>query len=213
VLAVLLVCAVVILRKSRIHRAALAGPVMLFLFLITPKVLFTSSAADSRYVIPAFVLLLVSIEPRWERPQKTAVAIALLAMGIRTASIAANWTAIDQRSRQVLQMGSVLPVDARVYVEQHEAEEIPKQDRGFVHVIQFWTISREAYLSSLFALPGQQPLVFRQPLCQTHDLVECFKGYNYVWTNNPPESTRQLLLRVATPAAHWENVTLWRLRL
>jgi hypothetical protein len=211
VLVVLIAGALVIARNSRFHQPAFAVPVMFVLFLVTPKVLFTSSAADARYVLPAFVLLVVSVETQWGRPQKAAFAIILLAMGMRTAGIATAWVAIDQRSRQLLQIGSVLPADARVYVVQPASTDIPKQDRGFVHTIEFWTVSRGASLSSLFAISGQQPLVLRQPVCLGSDWTKCLVDYDYVWTNAPSPSIRQDLLSMATPAASWEGVTLWRL--
>jgi len=85
-----------------------------------------------------------------------------------------------------------------------------KLDRGFIHVIEFWTISRGADISSLFALPGQQPLVRREPLCDDPEWTKCLASYDYVWTYDPPASVRQDIIRLANPAATWEKVTLWR---
>jgi hypothetical protein len=214
VLTILVVCGLVIAKRSKVHPVANAALVMAVLFLVTPKGVLTASAVDARYVVPAVVLALLSIETCWGRSQKAALAIAVLVMGIRTASIAANWLVIDQRSRQVLQMGSVLSQGARVYVIQPPVgpEISRKLDRGFVHVIEFWTVSHRAYLSSLFAIAGQQPLVFRKPVCPGPDWVQCLSAYDYVWAYDPPPATKQELVRVAAPAAAWENVTLWRLR-
>lgn len=211
VIAGLALCAVPLLKGSKIHRTALVGLVFFALYLITPNQLLTYSAADARYVVPAWVLLVVSVEPSPGRWRKAALALALILMLVRTGSIDWNWRAIDRRNEQVLAMGSVLPEGARVYALPLP-ENTPKPDRGFFHIIQLWTVSREADIPSLFALPGQQPLVFRQPPCVGPEWAKCFAHYNYVWAYDPPEPIRQDLLRVATPAATWEKITLWQVR-
>jgi hypothetical protein len=206
----LLLCAWAMLRGSKVHSAAVISLVLFALFLITPKTLFTSTSADARYVIPGYLLLVLSIELRWGRRQKAALAAALLAMAIRTGSIAINWITISHHSEQVLAMGTVLPEGARIYTLRPMASLSTKLDRGFIHVIEFWTISRGADISSLFALPGQQPLVRREPLCDDPEWTKCLASYDFVWTYDPPASVRQDIIRLANPAATWEKVTLWR---
>ena len=210
IIAVLIVCAVVILRGCKVHSIAVVSLVLLLLFLITPKTLFTSTSADSRYVIPCYLMLVLSIEPRWGRWQKAALAVALAAMLVRTGSITSNWLTINHRNQQVLAMGDGLPAGAHIYALQPVSSISAKLDRGFVHVIEFWTISHGADISTLFALPGQQPLVFRQTPCDVSELDKCLDSYDFVWTYDPPASARQIILRHAVPATTWENVTLWR---
>jgi hypothetical protein len=207
---VLLLCAWAMLKGSKVHSIAVAGLVLFVLFLITPMVLFGLYPADVRYVIPAYMLLILSIEPRWGRWQKVALVVALTAMVIRTGSITANWLTISHRSEQVLAMGEVLPTGARIYALQPNFDASTKLDRGFFHVIEFWTISHDADISTLFATRGQQLLVRRQPLCNDLEETKCLASYDYVWTYDPPASSRQEILRIATPAATWEKVTLWR---
>jgi hypothetical protein len=178
--------------------------------LITPEELFTASAVDARYVVPGWLILVLSIEPRWGRWQKAAIALALATMVMHTANITTNWLVISRRSEQVLAMGRVLPVGARIYAVQAAENVSTKLDRGFIHIIQFWTLSHGAYISSLFATRGQQPLVSRRPPCNRPTAAECLASYDYVWTYNPPTSIHQALFGIATPAAIWENVTLWR---
>jgi hypothetical protein len=132
-------------------------------------------------------------------------------MAIRMGSIATNWLTISRRSEQVLAMGQVLPDGARIYALRPSFETSKKLDRSFFHVIQFWTVSHDADISSFFALRGQQPLVRREPLCDDSDVTKCFAGYDFIWTYDPPALLRQDILRIAVPAATWEKVTLWRL--
>jgi hypothetical protein len=187
-----------------------AGLVLFVLFLVTPLVLFGLYPADVRYVIPAYMLLILSIEPRWGRWQKAALAVALIAMVIRTGSITANWLAVSRRSEQVLAMGQVLPEGARICVLHPSLDVMAKLDRGFIHVIEFWTISHDADISTFFAARGQQLLVRRQPLCDGLVWTKCLASYDYVWTYDPPASLQQNIIGLATPVATWERVTLWR---
>jgi hypothetical protein len=207
---VLLLCAWAMLKGSKVHSVAVAGLVLFVLFLITPLVLFGLYPADVRYVIPAYMLLILSIEPRWGRWQKAALVLALTAMVIRTGSITANWLTISRRSEQVLAMGQVLPEGARIDVLQPTLDVSAKLDRGFIHVIEFWTISHDADISSFFATRGQQLLVRRQPPCNDSEGTKCLVSYDYIWTYDPPASLQQVIRRIATPAATWEKVTLWR---
>jgi hypothetical protein len=209
-ISVLLLCAWAMLKGSKVYSAAVAGLVLFTLFLITPQVLFGLFPADVRYVIPAYLILILSIEPRWGRWQKPALALALTAMVIRTGSITASWLTISRRSEQVLAMGEVLPAGARIYVLERDLRISPKLDRGFFHVIEFWTISHDADISTFFATRGQQLLVRRQPPCDDSELTKCIAGYDYIWTYDPPASLRKVILLNATPVATWENVTLWR---
>ena len=213
---VLLFCALPLLKGSKVHSAAaVTGLVFFILYAATPFALFTASGVDLRYVVPGFLLLVLSIEPRWRSWQKAAITVALAAMVIHTGGITANWLNISHRSEQVLAMGQVLPAGARVYALESENGLSTKRDSGFIHIIEFWTISHNADISTLFALPGQQPLVFRQPPCDGSERAnpawkQCFASYDYVWTNDPPTLLRQEILRIATPVAVWEKVTLWR---
>ena len=50
---VLLVCAIMLFRGSKLHSGAVVSLVLFALLMVTPKVLFTSSGADARYVLPA----------------------------------------------------------------------------------------------------------------------------------------------------------------
>lgn len=212
-IAVLLVCAVALLKGSRIHLVAAAGAALFLLYAITPAGMLTTWDVDTRYVIPGYLLLALSIQPRRGRWQKAAMAAALAVMAIHTASVAANWLTIDRRSEQVLAMGKILPPEARVFAFPQIEETAPtaKLDRGFVHTIMFWALSNGADVSSFFAYPGAQPLVFRDRPCDEYEWEKCIAGYGYAWTCDPPAALRRGLQRIATPAAAWEGVVLWRI--
>ena len=219
---ILLLCFIVMLKGSKVHRTWVVGVVFFALFIISPNDLFTASNVAERYVIPGYLVLFLSIEPQWARRQKLALGIALIALTARTGNISVNWLSINRQSKQVIAMGELLPEGASVFV-------LPTWGAGstmagvpsalpwtrFLNMAQFWTVSRRADVSNLFALPGQQPLVFRQIACHgpyppEQEWSGCLGSFDFVWTIEPAPAYQQALSRIATPAATWETATLWR---
>jgi hypothetical protein len=222
VAATLLLCFIVMLKGSTVHRTWLVGVVFFVLFLISPNELFTASNVAERYVIPCYLMLFLSIEPHWARPQKMAIGIALIALMASIGNITVNWLSINRQSQQIIAMGGLLPEGARVFVlptwgpgsSRAGARSALPEDR-FLNMAQFWTLTRRADVSNLFALPGQQPLVFRQVACHGPYPPEpvwlgCLGNFDFVWTIDPAPAYRQVLSRIAAPAATWEMATLWR---
>jgi hypothetical protein len=219
----LLPCFLVILKGSKVHRAAIIGLIFFLLLFITPEGVLTAKHVAERYVVPGFILLLLSIEPKWGRWNKVALTLALATMTLHTGVIAANWLSFNRDSKRVLAMGQLLPENARVFVLQPtrsayrpsgEHVMVDKQ-RRFVHLIQYWTISRDADLSTLFAIPGQQPLVVRHVHCHnpiTEEMTNpsCFADADFIWAYEPAPAFQQVLSRMATPVAVLDKVTLWR---
>ncbi len=214
---VLLISLLVMLRGARIHSAAVVGLVFWALYFLAPDVMFTSFRADERFIVPGYLLLLLSIEPRWGRWQRAAYGVALIAALIHTGDVLVDWLSINRESEQVLAMDRVLPQKARVFV----LELSFKERHAFAHLIQFWTLSREADVSNFFGLPGQQPLVLkRPPACHgpyppepfnDSEWRSCLTTWDFVYTYDEiPPDFRQLLSNIATPAASAGKVTLWR---
>lgn len=212
-LAVLLACFAVSIGRIKLQKIAIAGCVMYFLFLITPEGLFTGSAVDARYVMPGFLLILLSMKVLESRTHWVVFTIAFLAMLFHTADITWNWINISHREQQVLQMGDILPKDSRVYVlHPPPGRSSAKRDRGFLHVVTLWTITHEAFVSTLFSSPGMQPLVARKPPCDASAWMDCLSDFDYVWTDGIAMDTEQKISQIAAPAAQWESVTLWKIR-
>jgi hypothetical protein len=218
----LLVCFLVILKRSTIHPTWVVGAVFFFLFVVSPNDLFTASNVAERYVIPCYLVLLLSVEPVCNRPQMTAIAIALIALVIRIGDVSVNWLSIDSETKQVIAIGELLPEGASVFVlptwgpgSAHEGAHPAVPEDRFLNMAQFWTVSRRADVSNLFALPGQQPLVFRQIACHgpyppESDWLGCLGKFEFVWTVSPAAAYRQALAHIATPVATLETATLWR---
>jgi hypothetical protein len=213
---------IVMLKGSTVHRTWVVGVVLFLLFIVSPNDLFTASNVAERYVIPGYLISFLSIEPHWGRPKKMAIAIALIAMTAKIGNIAVNWLSINRQSKQIIAMGAFLPDGASVFVlptwgpgsaKAGTRSALP-EDR-FLNVPQFWTLSRRGDVSNLFALPGQQPLTFRQIACHgpyppESEWLGCLKSFDFVLTIDPAPAYRQALARIGTPAATREMVTLWR---
>ena len=212
-----------LLKGGKIHRTAIVGAVFVLMLVFTPEGLLNTSFAAERYAVPFCLVVMLSIEPCWGRLQKCGLGLIVLLMLIRVGNITTNWLEFDRESRQMLAMGDVLPRGARVFALRPIGPATSKptsQPAGlatlsFVHVNQMWTMTHEADVSTLLAQAGQQPLIFRQPLCHTFNTVgmesmECFRGFDFVLTDDPTPPFESGVSSVATPAATWEKMTLWR---
>ena len=215
---VLLLFLLAIFKGCKLHRTAAIGLAFLALFLFSPESLFASHYVAERYAVPCFLFLLLSIEPRWGRWQKAACGLLLIAMLLRIGNIAANWISMSRDSEKILALGQVLPRGASVFVLWPTADAVatpPGRDAGFIHGVQLWAVSRDADVSTLFAFRGMQPLVFRQSYCHSDITaramnLECFPHFDFIWTLAPSPAYAQVLSGMATPAAAWDNYTLWR---
>jgi len=166
--------------------------------------------------------LFLSIEPHWGRLQKVAIAITLIAMTAKIGDLAVNWVSINRQSKQIIAMGAFLPEGASVFVlptwGAGSAKAGPRSalpDDRYLNIPQFWTLSRRADVSNLFALPGQDPLIFRQLACHgpyppQPEWFECLESFDFVLTVHPAPIYRQALERIGTLAATKDMVTLWR---
>jgi hypothetical protein len=220
---VLPLCLLALWKGSKVHRSAAVGAVFVVMLLFTPEGLLNTSYAAERYAVPCFLMVMLSIEPRWGRLQKGAVGVIVLLMLVRVGNIGANWLEFNRDSKQILALGDVLPQGARVFVLRPMGPAVAhplKESAGiatknFVHVVQMWTVTHGADVSTLLAQAGQQPLIFRQPLCHTFNTVgtasmDCFRGFDYVWTEDPSPAFLSGVSAVAVPVETWEKFTLWR---
>ena len=208
-----------------------AGILFMVFFLASPVVLFTSSAADVRFVPPAILLLVLSLKLDVRGAVgKWLLAGFLLIASIRIASIAATWASLDTRIAAEVQRLNTLPEGASVYpISEPSTRTYPffaptgerqrsKAERSFGHIIHYATTNRHAYVPTLFAIQGQQPLVFRKKPTFS-DLrqdaperaLQDMSGYDYVWIYGASEQPEQLLAEKAVLVRRTDGFTLWRL--
>jgi hypothetical protein len=199
----------------------IAGCIFVLLFIVCPRVLFTSGAADARFVPPAAVLLLMAL--RFEvkkRIGQGALIIFLFVALIHIGSIWHVWRVIDRTFSAQVAMFSYLEDGARVYPISYPTITDNKMDRPLKHAIQYSTIDRHTFLPTLFALRGQQPLRFKHdPSPLKIDLrippdqvnwIPIFDNYDYIWCYKIDNSYIQYLRNRCQFVAAASGVVIFR---
>jgi hypothetical protein len=196
------------------------GASFIVLFLLSPKVLFTSYGADGRFILPAALLFVASIKIEAPARAATILMIAYLVLaGIRVGSIWRSWSILDHQIAAEVDRLKMLPEGAAVYPLFRADEDLEqnKQQRSFEHALHYATISRRVFVPSLFALPGQQPLVFRTSpgfsgspeVNNLQWLIELPK-YDYVWTYALRPEARDSLISRSTLVSQTNGFELWK---
>src|SRR5262249_13314748 len=150
------------------RRDALPAIVVLFvMFLALPEVVFTSGSADARLVIPIvlFVLLSFFAIPGLAGPSMIVVGGLLLIATVRVGAIVSTWSQLDREIQGAVSLMDELPMNARVFQiwEQPEGHDAQKRAQSLRHVLQYGVIERHLQTPAMFAIEGQQPLVYRFP--------------------------------------------------
>jgi len=183
----------------------LVGGCFAICFLLCPRTLFTSSGADARFIPAAALMALLSL--KFTVPRHIgicALSIVLCIALVRWAGIWHMWSAMSQRVSSQVQMFEHLPEGTRVYpLFFDDWIKENKTERPFEHSINYATIYRRAFVPTLFALRGQQPLIFRdkpffQRINHTTPLDEVnwkaiFSGYDYVWCDKLDDKYLQFI--------------------
>lgn len=230
-LAALAVAAVAAARSAESVRAAwptfTAGAAFLLLYFVSPKVLFTSSGADARFVIPGVLLCVLSL--RLSLKARAGGLILLVVLGaccVRVGAIWGTWRGLEGRvAAEAARLGA-LPEGARVYpvlvLPQDRRRE--KLERSFTHLPHYATIGRRAVVPTLFAFEGQQPLRFRQrpryaeaasySSEEWQQLSAVWLGYlddyDYLWTYGADEPLRAVIAGRCAKVYDEDGFSLWR---
>jgi hypothetical protein len=220
VVTVLLLAAAIVLRQSTrltVRKPFVAAAVILLLaYVASPMVLFTSWAADTRFVLPAVLLLLLAIDIEMPRRSGALLLATVSALFVvRSSTIWSTWRSLDPPTACAIRLLDRLPVGATVFPAFFASEDlrVDKRTRAFEHVVQYATVTRRAYVPTLFAMPGQQPLVFRQKPPFDEWTAErgaaLYAQYDYVWAYNEPAALRRELGRTATLVGETDGFSLW----
>lgn len=198
----------------------IAGLILILLYIVSPKGLITTSAADARFVLPAVLLVVLSL--KIDLPARTAKILlfaCLLIASVRIGSIWKVWSQLDERIAAEVGRQTVLPIGARVYpiyVMPADGRQ-GKTERAFMHVIHYATINRRAFVPTLFALKGQQPLNFLTPplyatptSSEPERWLEHLVNYDYVWSYSADDELKRLLRSRCVMVSEANGFSLWR---
>lgn len=203
------------------------GLVFCLLFLLAPKGALTAWSVDARFVVPATLLLVLSLRISLPRAHAKRLLLLLLAvLALRVGSAWATWATLDARIAAQTRAFDLLPEGARVYPLYVAPADWQRGrvERVFDHLAHYATIRRRAYLPTIFAWRSQQPLVIRTPprhlapspgtpeqwLEASPRWLEYLSDYDYVWSYGADEQVARLLRTRAAPVAVADGFTLWK---
>ena len=188
----------------------IAAAIFAFLYLLGPKVLFGSSSADARLILPAALLFTLSL--KLSIPPIAAKLLLLLFLSlasIRVVFIWLTWVHLDRRIAAEVETLKELPSGATVYpifVESDSGQE-RKVERSLIHIVLYATIYRHAVVPTLFTHEGQVNIVFRHKLNYTQvprqqaeewvrlsdEWMPHLANYDYVWGHGVQGKLEHLL--------------------
>ncbi len=196
--------------------ALLPGLLLLAVYFVCPLVMYTSSAADVRFVWPAFVLLVLSFRIRIAKRDR-AICVGLISALFMTHVAVTwwNWHGEDTAISRIVRTFDKLPRSATLYPAFFKGAGIDaqKHNHGLEHVACYAVITRDAFVPSVFALSGQQPLVLKGPHPFHVWERKSFNPnqYEYMWAFKPPQELRNWLSSSASLIAQEGDSTLWKL--
>lgn len=199
----------------------IVGAVFVICYLLSPMVLFTSSGADARFVLPAILLFVLSLKVEVQSSAGKALMIAyLIVASIRVGDIWATWRTLDWQIGAEAERLMILPEGAAVYplFVRSEEHQQGKLERTFEHTVHYATIYRRAYVPTLFALRGQQSLQFRRPPhystlsdANPRQWLHNLSDYDYVWSYGIDADTRASLAERSALISEANGFALWKI--
>lgn len=176
------------------------------LYAVLPKGMATASGVDSRFILPATIIFLLSVTPgtpALSRRGRVLVcgvyALVLLNLG----HLSWVWKGLDAEAQRYAQAFPLLQQGSWVYplVVLPDSIDAQKRERTFSHLVHYAVISRKVFSPGLFTLPGQHPLRRKipEPYRQTVvvptkvDWQPILSRYDYLWCYNFPTPLLQPL--------------------
>jgi hypothetical protein len=151
-----------------INTSALAAGIILWIsFFMCPKVMFTSYAADARFIPIAAIMTIVSIKINVKKYNKLIYVFfatcIITILVFRLCQIKYYWGSISKNIEAQTQYFGLLEKESVItpIVILPQKYQDNKIERPLYHVIQYSTIERHDICTSLFALKGQNILNFR----------------------------------------------------
>lgn len=144
-------------------------------FLLAPKALWTGGVFDQRLAVLLALMLVAStrIERLDGRLFRAAPALLALLFMVRMGVLGSTWLEHRDDLAEMRQAIGLMTSGARVLVARPDRDTAqrlaPARHRVFHHAVQLPSlptlavIEKDAFVSTLYALPGQQPLALRPP--------------------------------------------------
>jgi hypothetical protein len=139
----------------------------------------------------------------------------------RQAAISYRWIQISENLSVQRKLLDAIAPESKIYMlfasdTSSGAEE--KFERPSRHVVNFATMKNSSFAPTLFAIRGQQPLVFRQPgrfasleNAEKTKWIEFLGDYDYVWSFGIPQSASDELEKRGKLVAEDGKTKIWKL--
>ncbi len=217
---------------TRIQRLRVDGPVCIsgaicvILYLLSPKALLGGSGIDARFLLPAALLLTLSLKVSTvPKTIKVLLSLFLLFASVRVVFIWGTWVKLDKRIAVHVEHLKQLPSGTTIYpifVLPEDRQEA-KVARSLDHVVHYATIYRQAIVPTLLAVQGLQPLLFRawpgyaapyqrqaEEWVQLSDQwMPLLANYDYVWGHGLDGRLEELLRKRFIKIGESDAFSLW----
>lgn len=193
-----------LLRPARTiqRRVLVVAAALAVAYWLCPADVASGLEVNVRFALGATTLLVLAIDIEVSaRLRRTVLAVLLAGMVARTGVTAAAWLALDREFRQHMAAFEHIEEGAAVHnIFFYPAPRLFNATRvrglALIHSPSFAAVSRHANVPTLYAMPGQQPLVHRRPLYRSHRFHDrarpdipwdrVFAEYRYVWACRAP---------------------------
>lgn len=204
VLVAALVAALVLRRTGvSVRREVLAAAVALAAaYWLCPSDVASGIEVNVRFALGAVTLLVLAVDIHVPaRVQGAVLAAALALFTVRTGATAATWLELDREFQRQLAAFEQIEEGAALhsiyfYPTHRLFNAVRVRGLALIHAPSFAAVTRHARVPTLYAMPGQQPLVHREPMYRSHRFHDrlrpeipwdrVFGHYRYVWACRAP---------------------------
>ncbi len=204
-----------------------AAAALLVAYVASPYEAMTGYDADVRFVM-AFLACALFVFDLGSRPRAARIALVLVlaASLLKVGGVWAAWTAQGREIACQVRLLGTVDEGARVFSLYLRASDpmVDQRERGMIHVVNYATIERRAFVPTIFTYPSQQVLELTSTPRQRDTAydetanVSIVKwedlqaAYDYVWACRLNAPFRARLEAIADPAGRCERGELWRVR-
>jgi hypothetical protein len=153
-------------RRWLVLAPALGLPLLLLaiLYLVMPSQMLGASGIDRR--LPLAIALLICAGSQWAGPRPGLERVVLAGAGamlaLRLGVVASSWAASDREYQALLAGMRSVPVGSRIALAA-PPEAVNVSATPLYHLPVLDAAQRDAFVPTLFAIPGQQPIAFAGP--------------------------------------------------
>jgi hypothetical protein len=198
------------------------GIAFLMLYVVTPHFWLGGSPVDARFIPPAVLLIIFSLQVQLPRSSARFLFVSvLLIFCIRLFMVGRTWHMLSNRITGQVELFQALPEGAALYplfLPTHANGDEAKAERAFEHVAEYAVIVRHAFVPSQLAIPGQETVLFRAPLpykdtsSEPKVWISSMRRYDFVWSHGTSAGVERALEENCDRILERDGFSIWRVR-